>query len=92
MNDKLFLSVSPLPLPLCFFPLHLNQKFLISPVPLGRDLVYVRALWLAWVHRLQSEFLKDEKEKSSETVHRENRKKKKHLYLYELFNTASFFS
>lgn len=35
---------SCLPLPLCFFPLHLNQKFLISPVPLGRDLVYVRAL------------------------------------------------
>lgn len=34
VNGKLFLSLS---LFVSFFPLHLNQKFLISPVPLGRD-------------------------------------------------------
>lgn len=86
VNAKLFFLCLSLPclLSLCLFPLHLNQKFLISPVPLGRDLVYVRALRPAWVHRLQSEFLKDEKEKSSETVHRENRKRQRDLYWFEL--------
>lgn len=46
VNDKLSLTVSLPPLLLSFFPLHLNQKFLISLFPLGRDLVYVRALRL----------------------------------------------
>lgn len=88
VNDKLFSSsVSP-SLSLCLFPLYLNQKFLISTIPLGRDLVYVRALGPSQVHRLQSEFLKDEKEKRSETVLRENRKEQRNLNLYELFNSG----
>lgn len=37
---------------------------------------------LLGAHRLQSEFLKDEKEKSSETVHRENRKEKKKAFVF----------
>ena len=74
------------------FPLHLNQKFLISPVPVGRDLVYVRALRPARVHGLHSKFLKDEKEKGGETVETGNREKRQmDLYWYEHFNTAFFF-
>lgn len=38
-------------------------SFLISQVPCAGIGVYVRSLGLAWVHRLQSEFLKDEEEK-----------------------------
>lgn len=90
MKDKLFfLSVSHSH-SLSLLPLHLNQKFLIYSLPQGRDLVYFRAPRPARVHKLHSEFLKDEKERRIETVHKENRKGQRDLNWHELLK-GSFY-